>query len=112
MSHSRRTALLSLLGSSAFVATAQNSPQPEDRTLPLPDTQTDRRLPNGKSQNDAIARDQHERSLKDAEQLIALSQQLKDEIQKAGTFVVPLATVKKTEEIEKLARRIRGRLKG
>ncbi len=31
--------------------------------------------------------------------------------EKAGNYVVPVASVKKTEEIEKLARRIRGRLK-
>jgi hypothetical protein len=32
-------------------------------------------------------------------------------LQRAGNYVVPVSSVKKTEEIEKLARRIRGRLK-
>jgi hypothetical protein len=79
--------------------------------IPPPDAGRDRRLPNVKSQNDAIARKQHEDSLKDAEEMVGLAQQIRDELQKAGNYVVPLATVKKTEEIEKLARKIRGRLK-
>ena len=111
MSHLRRTALLSLFGSTLLAASAQ-SIQEKERREPPPDEEPDRKLPDGKSQSDAIARDQHERSLKDAEELLNLSQQLKDELQKAGNYVVPLTTVKKTEEIEKLARRIRGRLKG
>jgi hypothetical protein len=112
MSHTRRSAILSMFGSTFLAGGAQEGQQPEDRRLPIPDTEPDKKLPNGKSQKDAIAQDQHERSLKEAEQLVALAQQLKDELQKAGNYVVPLATVKKTEEIEKLARRIRGRLKG
>ena len=71
----------------------------------------DRKLPNGKSQNDAIAKQNHEQALKDTNDLITVAQQLKDELQKAGNYVVPVSSVKKTEEIEKLARRIRGRLK-
>jgi hypothetical protein len=112
MSHTRRSALASIFGSTLLAAGTQETQQPEERRLPIPDTDTDRKLPNGKSQKDAIAQDQHERSLKEAEELITLAQQLKDELQKAGNYVVPLATVKKTEEIEKLARRIRSRLKG
>jgi hypothetical protein len=72
----------------------------------------DRRLPNGKSWSITIAKDEHERALKDADELISLAQQLKSELQKSGDYVVPLSTVKKTEDIEKMAKRIRGRLRG
>jgi hypothetical protein len=90
-------------------------PTPDDQEprhrRSFPDNDTDPKMPNGKSQKDAIAEQQHTQALKEAGQLIDLAQQLKDELQKAGNFVVPVATVKKTEDIEKLARRIRSHLK-
>jgi hypothetical protein len=94
----------------AALQDGQDDPQ-QQRTLPIPNTDPDARLPNGKSQRDAIAKAEHEQSLKDAAKLVSLSQEIRDELQKAGNYVVPLSTVKKTEEIEKLARKIRARLK-
>jgi len=58
-----------------------------------------------------MAKEQHEQALKDANELISIAQQLRDELQKAGDYVVPFSSVKKTEQIEKLAKRIRGRLR-
>ncbi|HMF79649.1 MAG TPA: hypothetical protein VK604_28570 [Bryobacteraceae bacterium] len=108
MGFTRRSALLSLLAS-PVAATAQER---DNRRLPIPEDPTeDRKLPNGKSRNDAIAKKQHEEALKDAGDLVAAAQDLKSELERAGNFVVPVSSVKKTEEIEKLARRIRGRLK-
>lgn len=77
----------------------------------MPDLDQDERLPNGKSQKNAIAKSEHEQALKDTENLLAIARQLHDELKKAGDYVVPVSSVKKTEEIEKLARRIRSRLK-
>lgn len=91
--------------------TLQEEQAPDVRRPKLPELDDDPRLPDGKSQKNAIAREQHEQALKDADQLVATAQDLRDEIKQAGTFVVPLSSVKKTEEIEKLAKRIRGRLK-
>jgi len=111
MGRTRRHALLALLLSPAWSAQEQFPPDPR-HSDPFPKhPEEDTKLPNGKSQKDAIAKYNHEQSLKDAEELIAAATSLRDELQKAGTYVVPLASVKKTEEIEKLARRIRGRLK-
>lgn len=111
MGHTRRTAVLSLIAPALLAGNSQDQQQ-QDRNLPLPpNPDEDRKLPNGKSQKDAIAKEQHEQALKDTADLIAVAQQLRDELQKAGDYVVPVASVKKTEEIEKLARRIRGRLK-
>ncbi len=111
MSRTRRHALLTLLLSPVLSAQEQFPPEGRhpDPFPKLPDE--DRKLPNGKSQKDAIAKQNHEQSLKDANELIEAATNLRDELQKAGTYVVPLNSVKKTEEIEKLARRIRGRLK-
>ncbi len=115
MRYTRRAAIVSL-GAAAITSAAQNPAQnPEtqrDRGVASPEEESDQKLPNGKSQKDAIAEEQHKQALKDAEQLVSLSEQVKDEIQKAGNYVVPLTTVKKTEDIEKLARKIRGRLRG
>jgi hypothetical protein len=84
-------------------------PDPQHPKFPAPDE--DPRLPDGKSQKNAIAKQQHEQALKEAENLVTAAQDLRDQIKEAGKFVVPLDAVKKTEEIEKLAKRIRGRLK-
>ncbi len=113
---SRRTTLLSLFVPLFFVPKlppqiTQEEPLPDDRKPKIPDPNEEPRLPNGKSQRNAIAKEQHDQALKDADHLVAVAQDLRDELQRAGTFVVPLASVKKTEEIEKLAKRIRSRLK-
>jgi len=78
---------------------------------PEPDRSSDMRLPNGKLQKDEILKADHEQSVKDAAQLIELSESLKRELEKDDTHVLSVSSLKKTEEIEKLARRIRTRLK-
>jgi hypothetical protein len=113
---SRRSVLLTLVGSLSLARNQQagglqEEQGPDERRPKLPEPDDDPRLPDGKSQKNAIAKEQHEQALKDAEQLVAAAQDLRDQIKQAGTFVVPLSSVKKTEEIEKLAKRIRGRLK-
>jgi hypothetical protein len=108
MAFSRRNALLSLLAAPLAGA----GQEPDERKLPIPtDLKEERRLPNGKSRDNAIAKQQHEDALKDAADLVAAAQDLKSALERAGDYVVDVSTVKKTEEIEKLARHIRGRLK-
>jgi hypothetical protein len=115
MDQTRRSALALLFGSTLVAGQAPDvldEPQsPGHRKTPFPDSDADVKLPNGKSQKDAIAEQQHAQALKSAEQLIGLAQELKSELEKAGNFVVPVSTIKKTEDIEKLARKIRGKLK-
>ncbi len=69
------------------------------------------RLPNGKLQQDEILKEDHEKSIKDAAQLIELAEALKLELEKDDAHVLSLSSLKKTEEIEKIAKRIRTRLK-
>jgi hypothetical protein len=112
MKQTRRNAVLSLLIAGAVSAPGQDRPeQPGLPRLHTPGEDENRRMPDGKSQNDAIAKQQHEDALKDAGRLVTLAKEIQDEIEKAGNYVVPIATVKKTEEAEKLARKIRSRLK-
>ena len=68
-------------------------------------------LPNGKSQRDEILKADHQQNLKDAAELAELADQLKIDLEKNDRFVVSMATIKKTDDIEKLAKRIRGRLR-
>lgn len=84
---------------------------PQEPAIPAAEKESDVRLPNGKLQRDEILKSEHEKSLRDAEDLSRLAGELKQDLEKAGSFVVPLQTIKKTDEIEKLCRRIRGRLK-
>src|SRR5579875_3892260 len=85
---SRRTAVAALI-SSATVRSQSQSPQeqapqqtgPPRDALPPAESQ-DRRLPNGKSQADAIAKADHQRALEDAENLVAMAEQLRDELKR------------------------------
>lgn len=113
MSDTRRAALLSLMASASWAAQTQEpEPTPPSR-VPVPDlgdTDEDKRLPNGKLMKNEIAKQDHREALKDVESLIETAEALRDELKKAGDYVVPLSSVKKTEQIEKLAKKIRGRL--
>lgn len=113
---SRRTALLSLFVPLFFAPKlqpqiTQEEQVPDERRPKIPEPNEEPRLPDGKSQRNAIAKEEHDQALKDADHLVAVAQELRDELQRAGTFVVPVSSLKKTEEIEKLAKRIRSRLK-
>jgi hypothetical protein len=110
MSPTRRTALhFALVAPLLAQDTGQTPARPGQHPLPEPDEDT--RLPNGKSQKDAISKQAHEEALKDVESLIHLAEDLRDELKHAGEYVMSVSSLKKTEEIEKLARHIRGKLK-
>lgn len=79
---------------------------PSDRPDPL-----DTKLPSGKSQRDEILKADHEKNLEEVRELAKLSTELRDELEKTDKHVLSMGSIKKTEEIEKLAKRIRGRLK-
>ena len=53
----------------------------------------------------------YEKTLQDAAQLVKLSEELQDDLIKEDRHVLSLASLKKAEDIEKLAKRIRTRLK-
>ncbi|MBS1856226.1 MAG: hypothetical protein JST11_12735 [Acidobacteria bacterium] len=96
-----RCAIL-LLGAGLMVpAVPQRGGQPPEET----------RLPNGKLQSDEILKAEYEANLKDAAELADLATQLKLDLEKNDRFVLSMATLKKTNDIEKLAKRIRSRLR-
>ncbi len=69
------------------------------------------RLPDGKSQKIEILKAEHKKSKEDAAELLTLAQELKDEIDKGPYQVVDVRLIKKAEDIEKLARNIKNRMK-
>ncbi|MCS7315583.1 MAG: hypothetical protein RMI94_10210 [Bryobacterales bacterium] len=69
------------------------------------------RLPSGKSMREELLKADYEQSLRDAERLVKLSEEFKAELEKQGQHVLSVATLRKLEEIERLARRIRSRLR-
>jgi hypothetical protein len=109
MSSTRRAAIFSLFSSTLLAG--QQLPGDEIGRPRRKDDEEDVKLPNGKSQKDAISKQAHEDALKEIDSLIHLAEDLRDELKRSGNFVVAISSLKKTDEIEKLARRIRGKLK-
>jgi hypothetical protein len=75
------------------------------------DANHDVKLPNGKSQQEEILKAEYQKTLEDAAELVKMAEQLQDDLIKEDRHVLSIATLKKTEDIEKLARKIRTRIK-
>jgi|SRR5215469_6157409 hypothetical protein len=71
---------------------------------------SDPKLPNGKSQKQAIIQAEHKQSIADAQKMADLSAEVQMELQKGDANIVSLKMLKQLEEIERLAKRIHGRL--
>ena len=76
-----------------------------------PGSEHEPRLPDGRSQREAMLKAEYKRTLKDAGLLVELAEELKAELEKNERHVLSVSSIKKAEEIEKLAGRIRKRLK-
>jgi hypothetical protein len=86
--------------------------EPRDRRkTPGEDSTSEVKLPNGKSQQEEILRVDYQKTLQDAAQLVQMAEELQDDLQKEDRHVLSLASLKKAEDIEKLAHRIRTRLR-
>ena len=92
----------------AQIPPASQSPHPGEVEPPA---EEEVRLPNGKLQRDEILKAEYQKSLDDARELSKLADDLKLDLEKNDRYVLSIATLKKTEEIEKLAKRIHDRLK-
>jgi len=97
----RLDAVLLLTGPAVALLRAQRFPAPDEPP----------KLPNGRNQTEEILKAEHAKSLKDAAELIKLAEDLQAELEKNDRHVLSVSALRKTEEIEKLAKRIRGRLK-
>jgi hypothetical protein len=107
----RRSVLIILLAAISSVASPQRGGGGGGDPSTPPPLSGEAKLPNGKSQRDAILKAEHEQNLKDAAQLVDLAQQLQQDLEKNDTFVFSISTLKKTDDIEKLVKKIRSRLR-
>jgi hypothetical protein len=103
----RRSALALLMSLAGLAQTRL----PDNSTGPDAADRGDIQLPNGKSQRDEILKAEHEQNLKDVAKLAGLADELKQAMEKEDRFVFSINTMKKAEEIEKLAHRIRSRMR-
>jgi hypothetical protein len=85
---------------------AQNGRQPD-----MEDKQPNPRLPNGRMQRDEILKADYEHNIEDVGEMIRLAEDLKANLEKNTQYVFSLQDVKKLDDIEKLTRRIRSRMK-
>src|SRR5271163_1811990 len=72
---------------------------------------TDVQLPNGKSQHEEILKMEHKKNLEDAATMAKLAEEVSEDLEKNDRFVMSLKTLKQLDEIEKLAKAVRARLK-
>jgi hypothetical protein len=79
---------------------------------PPADSAETTRLPNGKNRQDELAKADYNQNLKEARDLVDLARAFERDLEKDDRFVVSLTSLRKLDEIERLAKRIRGRLKG
>jgi hypothetical protein len=85
----------------ALIGMAQHPP------IPPPDDQ----LTNGKPRQEEILKLDHKKNLEDAAAMAKLAEEVSEELEKDDRFVMSLKTLKKLDEIERLAKAVRGRLK-
>jgi hypothetical protein len=88
----------------------EQKPQPPPRPIRLAE-RGDLRLPNGKSQREEILKADFRENVEDARKLAELSRQLRDDLLQSNHGVLSVADLRKTDEIEKLAKKIRDRMR-
>lgn len=88
------------------VSLAAQQPEPAPRH-----EQGEIKLPNGKNQKDEILKADFEKNVADAQKLVELSKELEKTLEANTRFVLSIEDLKRLDEIEKTAKRIRSRLK-
>jgi hypothetical protein len=108
-SSSVRRAFLTLAPAAlaARLLSASQAPQGHPGEPPLDEIH----LPNGKLQRDAILKEDYDHNLKDARDLIDLSRSFELDLEKSDANVLSLDLLKKLDDIEKITKRIRGRMR-
>jgi hypothetical protein len=92
----------------ASLLSAQEPPGVEPPVATRPD---DIRLPNGKKQRDAILKADYEQNVKDAQTLVAHVKDFQRDLEKSDEYVLSLGLLKQLDDIEKITKRIRGRMR-
>jgi hypothetical protein len=103
----KRLILLAALAGSLIPA---QNPRPGPDVPPAPGKSEEVRLPNGKSQQEELLKADYARNVADADELARLTAEVKDDLARSDRYAVSVKTLKKLDEIAKLARSIHGRL--
>ena len=93
-----------------FIAFASFAQQPP-LIPPAPGAGQDVQLPNGRSQHEEILKMDHKKNLDDAAAMAKLAEEVSEDLEKNDRYVMSLKTLKQLDEIERLAKAVRGRLK-
>jgi len=88
-------------------STSPGNPRPEQ----IPAVPDDPRLPNGKLQRDEILKADYEQNLKDARDLIEVAKTFELDLEKSDRFVLSLGLLKKLDDMDKITKRIRNRMR-
>lgn len=91
-----------LLACSSMLPAQQFPDRADDKEKP-------KRLPDGTLQSEALLKEEQKRLLADSAKLIELSEAIDAELKKNGHGILSVGLLKKLEDVEKLARRMRGR---
>ncbi len=100
----------------AFLLLAQTTPLAQlPKTggpgSPSPGDPTTTRLPDGKLQSEEILKAEHKKTLKEADDLVRLTTEVRKQLDEHEHHVLSISLLKKLEEIEKLSKKMRDRLK-
>ncbi len=95
--------LFALLAAWPLLAQLPSNPTSPDQTPPV-------RLPDGRLQSEAILEAEHAQTMKDLEEIKKLLGEVEAALEKDTRHVLSLPSLKKLEEIEKRARKIRSRM--
>jgi hypothetical protein len=84
---------------------------PHQDELQIPGIPDDTHLPNGKLQRDEILKADYQQNLKDARALIDAAKGFELDLEKSDQFVLSLNLLKKLDDIDKMTKRIRNRMR-
>lgn len=85
------------------VLSAQEFPEHQKKDEPI-------RLPNGKLQSEEILKEEHAKALKEAGEMKKLVDEFYEDLEKNGPHVVSVQMLKRLDEIEKKAKKIKSRI--
>jgi hypothetical protein len=94
-----------------FTLSVAFAPGQQQSHSPLEKESEDVRLPNGKMQKDEILKVEHAKTLEDATALLKAAEDLKIELEKTDRHILSVGTLKQLDNIERLTKRMRSRLK-
>lgn len=94
---------MAVLAALPVLAQLPSNPSSSDKTPPV-------RLPDGRLQSEVILEAEHAQTVKDIEEMKKLLGEIETSLEKNTRHVLSLPALKKLEEVEKRARKIRARM--